>query len=240
MMQTKEESKNKPVFESGREVMLSPSMMCADISDINGTLRVFEKQGIDYLHIDIMDGEFVPNYTLGVDFCKRLRRLTDIPLDLHLMIQKPEEKLDWFDIKPGEIVSVHWESTAHMQRVLTKIRSFGAAAMAAINPATPIRELEEITDDLDGILIMTVNPGYAGQSLIPSTLEKIKKARRFLTETKGEEALIEADGNVSFENAVKMRAAGADILVGGSSSIFFAGHSMEENILKMKAGLKRL
>lgn len=239
-MQRKEKHEWNANCEAGQRVMLSPSMMCMDIADIGAALREFEKQEIDYLHIDIMDGEFVPNYTLGVDFCKRLRKLTDIPLDLHLMIQKPEEKMDWFDIKPGELVSVHWESTAHMQRVLSKIRSLGAKAIAALNPATPVRELEEITDDLDGVLVMTVNPGYAGQNLVPSTLEKIKKVRRFLNESKGAQALIEVDGNVSFENAMKMQAAGADIFVGGSSSIFAAGYTLEENIKKMKAGLKRL
>lgn len=219
------------------KMKLSPSMMCVDFSNIGETVKSFERAGVEYLHVDIMDGEFVPNFTLGVDFCKKLRKMTNIPLDLHLMIQKPEEKLEWFEPQPGELVSVHWESTVHMQRLLAKIRNTGARSMVALNPATPLSVLEEITDDLDGVLVMTVNPGYAGQMLVPAALEKIKKVRRFLNQNGKAEADIEVDGNVSFEHAVEMKDEGANIFVGGSSSIFHPGAGIEENIALMRQRL---
>lgn len=217
-----------------KKMELSPSMMCVDFANIGEAVKEFEQAGVEYLHVDIMDGEFVPNFTLGVDFCKKLRQMTNIPLDIHLMIEKPEEKLEWFEPQPGEIVSVHWESTVHMQRLLAKIRNTGAKPMVALNPATPLSVLEEITDDLDGVLVMTVNPGYAGQMLVPAALEKIKKVRRFLDKKGKTDADIEVDGNVSFEHAVEMKAEGANIFVGGSSSIFSKEAGIQENIIKMR------
>lgn len=195
-------------------------MMCAGLTDISRCLRIFESNGIEYLHIDIMDGSFVPNYTLGTDYVKRLRKLTAIPLDIHLMIEKPEDKLDWFDIQPGEYVSVHYESTHHVQRAIARIREKGALPMLALNPATPVSVLDYLADDLAAVLVMTVNPGYSGQKLIPQTLRKISDIKNRLKELGKENIEIEADGNVSFENAVKMRAAGTDIFVAGTSSIF--------------------
>jgi len=215
------------------QAKLSPSMMCVDFAKLSETVNSFEEAGIDYLHVDIMDGEFVPNFTLGVDFCNKLRVMTNIPLDIHLMIEKPENKLSWFNPQPGEYIAVHTESTAHLQRALTTIRAHGAKAMAAINPATPISALEDVLDDLDGILVMTVNPGFAGQKLVPSTLHKIKRLRSYLDERGYSGVEIEVDGNVSFDNAVKMRQAGANIFVGGSSSIFSSKNTLNQNIQTM-------
>lgn len=209
---------------------LSPSMMCVDFANLLKTVKSFEEAGVEYLHVDIMDGEFVPNFTLGVDFCRELRNMTTIPLDIHLMIEKPENKLAWFKPQPGEYISVHVESTAHLQRALTIIRSYGAKAMVAINPATSISSIEDILDDLDGVLVMTVNPGFAGQKLVPSMLNKIKRLRSFLDEHGYSNVEIEVDGNVSFENAIKMSRAGANIFVGGSSSVFSAENTLKENI----------
>ena len=209
---------------------LSPSMMCVDFANLLKTVNSFEEAGVEYLHVDIMDGEFVPNFTLGVDFCRELRNMTTIPLDIHLMIEKPENKLAWFKPQPGEYISVHVESTAHLQRALTIIRSYGAKAMVAINPATSISSIEDILDDLDGVLVMTVNPGFAGQKLVPSMLNKIKRLRSFLDEHGYSNVEIEVDGNVSFENAIKMSRAGANIFVGGSSSVFSAENTLKENI----------
>lgn len=219
------------------QAKLSPSMMCVDFEHLKETVEEFEHSGIEYLHVDIMDGEFVPNFTLGVDFCEKLRRMTSIPLDVHLMINRPEDKLDWFKPQPGEYFAVHYESTAHLQRALAKIRSYGAKPMVAINPATPISVLEDILDDLDGVLVMTVNPGFAGQKLVPATLKKISKLRKYLDERGYENVEIEVDGNVSFENAVKMRAEGANIFVGGSSSIFHKDHSIANNIAAVRKNL---
>lgn len=216
---------------------LSPSMMCVDFAKIQETVDTFARNGVEYLHIDIMDGEFVPNFTLGVDFCQKLRKMSKIPLDIHLMITKPENKLEWFAPQPGEYVSVHWESTVHMQRTLAKIHSFGAKTMVALNPATPIAVVEEVLDDLDAVLLMTVNPGYAGQKIIPAAFDKIRRMRAFLDERGYPHVKIEVDGNVSFENAVKMRAAGADIFVAGSSSVFSRGDTIENNIRVLRQSL---
>ena len=212
---------------------LSPSLMCVDFAQIEDTLRTFEECGIDYLHIVIMDGEFVPNYALGTNFCAQLRKLTRIPLDIHLMITRPDSKLDRFDFRPGEFVSVHWESTPHVQKTLAAIRAAGAKPMLAINPATPGDVIRYLLPDLEGILVMTVNPGFAGQPLVPATLEKIRDIRSFVEENGYPDLELEVDGNVSFENAKRMRAAGATMFVGGSSSIFSPQGSLRSNIQKM-------
>ena len=217
---------------------LSPSMMCVDFAKMQETVEIFAREGVEYLHVDIMDGEFVPNFTLGVDFCQKLRQMSDIPLDIHLMITKPENKLEWFTPQPGEYVSIHWESTVHLQRALAKIRSFGAKTMVALNPATPITVLREVLDDLDAVLIMTVNPGYAGQKLIPATLDKIRRTRAFLDEMGYPYVKIQVDGNVSFENAKKMRQAGADIFVAGSSSVFYKEDTLENNIQALREAVQ--
>ena len=217
---------------------LAPSMMCVNVwDDPAKTLSEFERFGIDYLHIDIMDGHFVPNLTLGTDYVKQLRRRSDIPLDIHLMVEKPESILGWFDIQPGEYVSVHVESTVHLQRALAAIHSLGAKTMAALNPATPLSSIEEVLDDLDAVLLMTVNPGYSGQSLVPQTIGKIRRLRDWLDSRGYGQVEIEVDGNVSFANTVKMRSAGANIFVAGTSSIFFAGDTIESNIAKMRESL---
>ncbi len=203
-----------------RKKAISPSLMCCDFFDFKDTIQLFERENIEYLHIDIMDGFFVPNFTLGTDFVKQLKAKTRIPLDLHFMIEEPERKLDYFVFGEGDIVSVHVESTKHLQLALRKIKNKGAQAYVAINPATPICVLEEILDDIDGVLVMTVNPGFAGQKLIPSALNKIRRVREFLDENGKFDALIEVDGNVSFENAKLMNRVGADIFVAGTSSVF--------------------
>lgn len=199
---------------------ISPSMMCADPAQLLQTIRELEKADTDMLHIDIMDGSFVPNFTLGTDYCRALKKLTSIPLDIHLMIDEPERKLDWFCFGENDYVSIHAESTKHLERALSAVKARGAKALAAINPATPCIMLENILHTVDGILVMTVNPGFAGQSLINETLRKIEYLRRSLDERGYEHIEIEVDGNVSIENAKKMKLAGANIFVGGTSSIF--------------------
>ena len=212
---------------------IAPSMMCADYRTFADLLRTFEAEKIEYLHIDVMDGVFVKNFTLGTDFCRRLRDMTGIPLDIHLMITEPEWKIDWFSPRPEEYVSVHAEATGHLQRALAKIREYGAKPMAALNPATPLSALDYVLDDIDAVLLMTVNPGFAGQKLIPQTLRKIADCRKYLDERGYRHVEIEVDGNVSFVNAEKMYAAGANIYVAGSSSVF-CGTDIAANITKLR------
>ena len=213
---------------------ISPSLMCADFLHLGDELKALEKYGIEYLHVDIMDGVFVSNYTLGTDFIKKIHRSTDIPLDIHLMIDHPDTKLDWFEFKEGDYVSVHYEACTHVQAVLSNIHKRGAKTMLALNPGTPICVLEDLLPDLDAVLIMTVNPGFAGQKLVPQTLDKIRRLRRMLDENGYENVEIECDGNVSFENAKKMSDAGANIFVAGTSSIYSKEASFEENIKKFR------
>lgn len=221
--------------------VLAPSMMCADVWQ-NGkqTLDALLAGHVGLLHADVMDGSFVSNLMMGTDAIKQLRRASSVPLDIHLMIEEPERKLDWFDIQPGEYVSIHAESTRHLQRVLARIRELGAHPMVALNPATPISVIEEVIPDIDGVTVMTVNPGFAGQKLVPQTLQKITHVRRLLDVANRQDAVIEVDGNVSFENAVKMRRAGADIFVCGSSSIFSAAGTIGENIARIRADLENV
>ena len=208
---------------------ISPSMMCADFLNLEKQLRALEALNIEYLHIDIMDGTFVPNITLGTDYVKNLKKHTSIPLDIHLMVQKPEEKLNWLEFGEGDYISFHYEATQHVHKVIQAIKSRGAYAMLAINPSTPLCVLEEVACDLNGVLIMCVNPGFASQELIPQSLDKIKRLRAIHPQLD-----IEVDGNVSFENAVKMRNAGANIFVSGTSGIFSKDGTLESNVKRLR------
>lgn len=213
---------------------ISPSVMCVDFFKLEENIRAFEENKIDLLHVDVMDGHFVPNFTLGTDFVKILKEKTNIPLDIHLMVENPENKTDWFQFGKNDYVSVHYESTPHLHKALYNIKNKGAKAMVAINPATSIFVLEEVLDIIDGVLVMSVNPGFAGQSLIPGTLKKIKKLREYLDNKGYENTQIEVDGNVSFENAKIMNEMGANIFVCGTSSIFKKDISLSEGISKFK------
>lgn len=211
----------RQVFKMGGKI--SPSIMCIDLKNLEANIKILEKAGVEYLHFDIMDGSFVPNFTFGPDLMKSVRGVTDLPFDIHLMIQQPENHISLFDIHPGDLVSVHQESTVHLQRALQKIKDTGAKTAVALNPATPIYSIENVLDDIDVVLIMTVNPGFAGQKLVPATLKKIAKMRSYLNENEYNHIEIEVDGNVSCENAKKMREMGAEIFVAGTSSLFTRG-----------------
>lgn len=212
------------------KVKISPSMMCADIFSLKETLDVLKEENIEFLHVDVMDGQFVQNYMLGTDYIKNIRTMSPIPLDIHLMIEKPEEKIGWFGLQKGDYVSIHAESTKHLQRVLSHVREYSAHPIVAINPATPLSAIEEILDDVDGVLVMTVNPGFAGQKIVPHTLDKISRVRKLLDEKNFHEKIVEVDGNVSIENAIQMRKSGADTFVTGTSCMFTKDKSLSENI----------
>lgn len=200
--------------------MISPSMMCADLTDLKDQVKELEEANISYFHIDVMDGHFVPNLMLNDIFARSLRRISSIPMDFHFMVEHPENMLSWFQICPRDIVSVHMESTPHIQKALHYIHECNAKAFAAINPATPVCMLDSVWDDIDGVLVMTVNPGFAGQKLVESTLKKIYEVRKIAEQKGKEDFLIEVDGNVNYPNATKMRRMGADLFVAGTSSVF--------------------
>ena len=213
---------------------IAPSIMCAPAYEVATYVADMQKNNIELVHIDIMDGSFVQNYTLGTNFVKELKGKTSIPLDIHLMIEDPESKLQWFEFGEGDYVSVHFEATRHLQKALAAIRARGAKAMVAINPATPISSLDSVLDDIDAVLVMTVNPGFAGQKLVSSTLRKIKALREYLDNAGYEHIEIEVDGNVSFENAKLMHDAGANIFVCGTSSVYAKDTPVSENIKRFR------
>ena len=196
---------------------LAPSMMCADLLRVEEQLRVLETSGVSLLHMDIMDGNFVPNIALGSCFIEQVKKETSIPLDLHFMMEYPERYLPSLPITKGDYVSIHYESTKHLQRTLKMAKDMGASVLLALNPATPVTMASEVLDDIDGVLVMTVNPGFAGQKMVPHSIEKIKKMRRFLDENGRADAEIQVDGNVSIENAIRMKEAGANIFVLGTA-----------------------
>jgi len=205
-------------------------MMCIPLSELGDALTTFEVEGVELLHVDVMDGVFVPNLMLGTNYIRDLRAASSIPLDLHLMIEEPADKLAWFSVRPGEWVSIHAEATSHLQRSIQRVRELGGRPRVALNPATPLTELDWVLDDIDGVLLMTVNPGFAGQSLIPQTIGKIR-ALRDRVEARGlDEFDIEVDGNVSLSHAVLMATAGATTFVLGSSALLMEEGALGEEL----------
>lgn len=218
---------------------ISASMMCSDLIDLKETLRIFEEEGVEHLHIDMMDGTFVPNFGLGVDYVRGLRKLTNIPLDLHLMIKDPEYKFQWIGIKETDTVSIHYESTFQVQRALDYLKPFGCKRFLAINPATPVSSLEEVLDYIDGINLLMVNPGFAGQKIVPSTVKKAKKVVELLEKEDRSDIKIEVDGNITPENGKILREIGASIFVCGTSAIFKGELSQyKSNIKKFRENIK--
>ena len=216
------------------DVQLAPSIMCCDLCRLEESVRDLEALGVDCLHLDIMDGRFTPNMPLGLEELRQLRSRTPLAFDAHLMV----EDNDFFVRRMIEIgvqrISVHVESAVHLDRTLALIRDNGVQAGVALNPATPLSHLEYVIDRLDFVLIMTVNPGFAGQKLIHSALPKIAACRALLRDRTDTHIPIQVDGNVSFANIPRMVAAGADILVAGSSSLFHTGGSLRENLEKTR------
>lgn len=215
------------------EDKISASIMCADLMNLGRDVRKLEEAGVDYLHWDIMDGVFVPNYSMNQDFMKATAEITDLPFDTHLMITEPERYIRKFADAGTDLMVIHSEATVHVHRAVQQIVAEGIKAGVALNPATPICELNHVIDDLDLILIMTVNPGFAGQKMIPAALDKIEEARD-LAATTGREIDIQVDGNVSFAKAVAMKKRGANVFVVGSSSIFGEDLSLSEGVEKMR------
>lgn len=210
-------------------IQIAPSVMCADLCNLEADIRELETAGIDMLHFDLMDAHFVPNMPIGLALIEQLRSKTDATFDIHLMVENNDFFVDAVTEIGVQQIAVHVESATHLDRTLSVIQASNIKAGAALNPATPLSELDYVLDRLDFVLIMTVNPGFAGQKMVPATLRKIAECRAFLNE-RGVDVPIEVDGNVSFENIPKMVSAGADILVGGTSSVFHKSGSRAENV----------
>ncbi len=205
------------------KTLVAPSILSADFSRLGDEVRSAESAGADWIHIDVMDGHFVPNITIGPLIVEAVKRVTDLPLDVHLMIERPDDYVETFAKAGADIITVHTEACLHLHRTLHHIREAGSLAGVALNPATPISCLEHILPNLDMILVMSVNPGFGGQSFIPQSLEKIQLTRsKVNSRSGGREILIEVDGGVTSANALKVVEAGADILVMGSA-FFGAG-----------------
>ena len=210
-------------------IQIAPSMMCADLWRLADQVRELEAAPVDLFHFDLMDAHFVPNMPLGLGLIEQLRPHSDLPFDAHLMVENNDffvEKLAPIGV---EQISVHAESALHLDRTLALIRSHGIKAGVALNPATSLNALNYVLEQLDFVLIMTVNPGFAGQKMVPAAIRKIADCHAFLREQKLD-IPIEVDGNVSFENIPAMVAAGADVLVGGTSSVFHNDASIRQNV----------
>ena len=210
-------------------IQITPSMMCADLWRLADQVRELEAAPVDLFHFDLMDAHFVPNMPLGLGLIEQLRPHSDLPFDAHLMVENNDffvEKLARIGV---EQISVHAESALHLDRTLALIRSHGIKAGVALNPATSLNALNYVLEQLDFVLIMTVNPGFAGQKMVPAAIRKIADCHAFLREQKLD-IPIEVDGNVSFENIPAMVAAGADVLVGGTSSVFHNDASIRQNV----------
>jgi len=198
-----------------RQFILSPSLLSADCGNFSSVLKNLFSLGIPWAHWDVMDGRFVPNITFGQHIIKNLRKASDIFFDVHLMIEEPERYLDDFKSAGANMLVVHAEATVHLQRTLARIRELGMKAGVALCPATPLNAIEYVLDDVDMVLLMSVNPGFGGQKFIPSTIEKVKKLRSMLDEH-GSCTDIQIDGGVSVANTPTLVEAGANVLVSGS------------------------
>jgi ribulose-phosphate 3-epimerase len=195
---------------------IAPSILSADFMRLGEEINAVAAAGADMLHLDIMDGHFVPNMTIGPAIVESIRKITSLPLDVHLMIEEPDRFLGDFAKAGADYLTVHYEASVHLHRTIQYIKELGVKAGVSLNPATPLWSLEHILPDMDLALLMSVNPGFGGQEFIPETINKIKTLKRILGE-KGLPALIEVDGGINLKNAAPVASAGADILVMGSA-----------------------
>lgn len=198
-------------------IKIAPSMLSADFARLAEDVKDVEQGGADLLHIDIMDGHFVPNLTFGPDVVKALRKHTALPFDVHLMVKNPEDYVEAFAAIGTEYFTFHAEATPHMHRLVQTIKAHGMKAGISLNPSTPVATLEDIACDLDMILIMSVNPGFGGQKFIPQALRKIKKAKALFAYVNRKDAVVEVDGGVNADTIEGVREAGVDIVVAGSA-----------------------
>jgi ribulose-phosphate 3-epimerase len=219
---------------NARIPLLAPSVLAADFGRLAEEIAAVVEGGADWIHVDVMDGHFVPNLTFGAEMVRTARRVTDLPIDVHLMIERPEQVFDEYVEAGAGILTLHVEATRHLHRHLQRIRELGAKAGAAINPGTALDAVDAVWEEIDVLLVMSVNPGWAGQAFIRSSLDKLQTAReRIDALPEGSRPLLEVDGGIDAANAAEVTAAGADVLVSGSG--IYGGDDPAESTRALRA-----
>jgi len=213
---------------------IAPSILSADFAYLADEIAKVTEAGADMIHVDVMDGHFVPNFTIGPPIVKAIRKVTRLPLDVHLMMTNPDDYIHDFIKAGSNYITVHVETCPHLHRTIQSIKEEGVKAGVTLNPATPLSSVEEILGEVDLLLIMSVNPGFGGQEFIPSVLEKLRRART-LIDQRGAKVELEIDGGIKVENIAAIAQAGADILVSGSA--IFQSKDYKETIQKMRKAI---
>ncbi len=203
-----------------KKCKISASLMCADPYLFQESLKTLQEGGIDYLHMDVMDGHFVQNYGLSIDFCNKIRQHTDLPFDFHLMVEEPQKIIPRLNLMENDIVSIHYESTYYIKETLDLFKQYKSKLFVALRPETPIIILDTILNYIDGVNFLTVNPGFAGQKMVAGTVQKARKLIQYLKKSGKATLDFEVDGNMSYENIVLFKDIGANIFVLGTSSVF--------------------
>ena len=219
-----------------KKCKISASLMCADPYLFQESLKTLQDGGIDYLHMDVMDGHFVQNYGLSIDFCKKIRQHTDLPFDFHLMVEEPQKLIPQLDLRENDIVSIHYESTYYIKETLDLLKHYKSKLFVALRPETPIIILDTILDYIDGVNFLTVNPGFAGQKMVSGTVQKARNLIQYLKDCEKETLDFEVDGNMSYENLALFKEIGANIFVLGTSSVF--NDDMKNSIQRVHQILK--